>query len=209
MRTLFIGNSFTARNNLPGLIAALAAQRGITVEHKLISAGGASLRQHLNAGKALAELATGNYDTVVLQEQSTLPLKNPVRMHENIRDFHAAITEAGAETALYMTWSRKGQPQEPFTTAYATIAAELEATLVPAGLIWQHFQATRPAPALHDADNSHPALAGSYLTACVFLVSLLHEDPTELDLPVKGLPDETAAVLRRSAWTICEAIAGV
>jgi len=107
MRILFIGNSFTARNNLPGLLAGLAAERGITIEHRLISAGGASLRQHLNAGKALSEIATGNYDTVVLQEQSTLPAKNPTRMHENIRDFHTAISAAGAETALYMTWSRK------------------------------------------------------------------------------------------------------
>ncbi|GAA0926184.1 hypothetical protein GCM10009554_06200 [Kribbella koreensis] len=209
MRILFVGNSFTSRNNLPGLIAAMAAERGIAVGHKLISAGGASLRQHLNAGKARAELATGNYDTVVLQEQSTLPLKNPARMHENIRDFHTAITEVGAQTVLYMTWSRKNQPQAPFTAAYATIAAELGATLVPAGLIWEHFQAAHPTPSLHDADDSHPALAGSYLTACVFLITLLHEDPSQLDLPVKGLSEETAAVLRRAAWTISELIAGV
>lgn len=206
MRILFVGNSFTARNNLPGLIAGLAAARGITVEHRLISAGGASLRQHLNAGQALDEIASGNYDTVVLQEQSTLPAKNPARMHDNIRDFHTAIAEAGARTALYMTWSRKGAPQEPLTTAYASIAAELGATLVPAGLIWQHFQATHPAPSLHAPDNSHPALAGSYLTACVFLIALLHEDPTAVDLPVKGLDAETAALLRHSAWAICEAL---
>ncbi|MFI5712203.1 hypothetical protein [Kribbella sp. NPDC051620] len=209
MRILFIGNSFTSRNNLPALIAALAAARGLAIDHKLMSAGGASLRQHLNAGKALAELATGNYDTVVLQEQSTLPLKNPGRMHENIRDFHTAITEVGAQTALYMTWSRKNQPQAPFTTAYATIAAELGTILIPAGLVWEQFQAAHPTPSLHDTDNSHPALAGSYLTACVFLISLLQEDPTLLDLPVKGLPEETAAVLRSSAWAICEQIAGV
>ncbi|MDX6279840.1 MAG: hypothetical protein QOH03_911 [Kribbellaceae bacterium] len=208
MRILFIGNSFTARNNLPGLIAALAAERGITIDHKLISAGGASLRQHLNAGKALTELATGNYDTVVLQEQSTLPLKNPTRMHENIRDFHTAIAQAGAQTALYMTWSRKNQPQDPFTTAYATIAAELKAALVPAGLIWQHFLAAHATPSLHDADNSHPALAGSYLTACVFLIALLQEDPRGIDVPVKGLDDDIADLLRRSAWEICESLAG-
>ena len=208
MRILFIGNSFTARNNLPGLLAGLAAERGITIEHRLISAGGASLRQHLNAGKALNEIATGNYDTVVLQEQSTLPAKNPTRMHENVRDFHTAISQAGAETALYMTWSRKNAPQEPLTKAYATIASELDATLVPAGLIWQHFQTTHATPALHDSDNSHPALAGTYLTACVFLIALLHEDPSDLDIPVKGLDNDIADLLRRSAWEICESLAG-
>jgi hypothetical protein len=38
---------------------------------------------------------------------------------------------------------------------------------------------------------------------------LLQEGPTLLDLPVKGLPEQTAAVLRGSAWTISELIAGV
>jgi hypothetical protein len=208
MRILFIGNSFTARNNLPGLVASLAAERGITIDHRLITAGGASLRQHLNAEKALTELATGNYDTVVLQEQSTLPLKNPARMHENIRDFHTAISAAGAQTALYMTWSRKNQPQEPFTTAYATIAAELDATLVPAGLIWEQFQAAHSTPSLHDADNSHPSPAGSYLAACVFLITLLQENPRGIDVPVKGLDNDSADLLRRSAWEICESLAG-
>ena len=52
-RILFIGNSFTARNGLPDLIAQLAAAHGKSIEHHLISAGGASLRQHWNAGEAL------------------------------------------------------------------------------------------------------------------------------------------------------------
>ena len=50
LKVLFIGNSFTARNDLPGLVAQLAAARGKRLEHRLISASGASLRQHWNAG---------------------------------------------------------------------------------------------------------------------------------------------------------------
>ena len=38
---LFIGNSFTARNDVPGLIEKLAAARGKSMKHRLISAGGA------------------------------------------------------------------------------------------------------------------------------------------------------------------------
>jgi hypothetical protein len=41
VRLLFIGNSFTARNDLPGLLAQLAAAR-LVLKHHLISAGGAS-----------------------------------------------------------------------------------------------------------------------------------------------------------------------
>src|SRR5262245_28224986 len=97
LKVLFIGNSFTARNDLPGLIAQLAAVRGKGLRHRLISAGGASLRQHWNAGGALKAIMDGQYDYVVLQEQSTLPVKNAGRMHENVRLFDEAIRGAGAK----------------------------------------------------------------------------------------------------------------
>ena len=202
-----MGNSFTARNNLPGLLAGLAKARGIDIEHKLIQAGGASLRQHLNAGKALAAIATGAYDVVVLQEQSTLPIKSPERFRESARDFDAAIKEAGARTALYLTWARRNAPetQQALTSAYAGSAAELNATLVPVGVIWERFLKQYDEPALHDSDNSHPALAGSYLAACVFLMALLEQDPVGIDVPVKGLDADTAALLRQAAWDLTAA----
>jgi hypothetical protein len=209
VRILFVGNSFTARNNLPGLLTGLAGARGVELEHKLIQAGGASLRQHLNAGKALDAIASGGFDVVVLQEQSTLPIKNPARFREGARDFDAAIKEAGARTALYLTWARRNAPetQQALTSAYAGSAVELGATLVPVGPVWERFLSTHDQPVLHDKDNSHPALAGSYLAACVFLIALLEQDPVGIDVPVKGLDADTAALLRQSAWDICEALA--
>ncbi|TWD81773.1 hypothetical protein FB561_2895 [Kribbella amoyensis] len=206
MRILFVGNSFTSRNNLPGLLTKLAAQRGTTIEHRLISAGGASLRQHLNAGTALAAIADGEYDTVVLQEQSTLPVTNAARMQDSVRDFHTAIEAAGATTALYLTWARRNAPeaQQAITTAYASVGAEVGATVVPVGMVWERFLARYDHPLLHDADNSHPAPAGTYLAACVFLVSLLGEDPVGLDVVAKGVDADTAALLRQAAWDLCE-----
>ena len=82
---LFVGNSFTARNNLLAVLTGLAKQRGLRFEHRLIQAGGASLRQHLDAGTVAAALADGTYDTVVLQEQSTLPGINAKRMRSGRR----------------------------------------------------------------------------------------------------------------------------
>jgi hypothetical protein len=209
VRILFVGNSFTSRNNLPALIKGLAKARGIEIEHKLISAGGASLRQHLNAGKALDEIASGGFDTVVLQEQSTLPIKSPDRFRESARDFDEAITAADARTALYLTWARRNAPetQQALTKAYGGAAAELGASLIPVGPVWERFLATHDEPALHDTDNSHPALTGSYLAACVFLIALLQEDPVGIDGPVKGLAPDTAAFLRQSAWDICTELA--
>ena len=99
LRALFIGNSFTARNDLPALVAGLATAAGVTMEHRLISAGGASLRMHWNKGEALKAIREGGYDYAVLQEQSTLPIKNPVRCTRTAL-FDAAIRAAGSKTAL-------------------------------------------------------------------------------------------------------------
>jgi hypothetical protein len=205
MKVLFIGNSFTARNNLPGLIAQLAAARDKRIEHRLISAGGASLRRHWNAGEALKAIGQGHYEQVVLQEQSTLPIKNAGRMHENVRLFDEAIKAAGAGTVLYMTWARQHAPesQQAITDAYNSIGRELKAMVVPVGMVWQKFLHKHTQPVLHDRDRSHPTLAGSYLAACVFFITMFEENPVGVDCEVAGLNQEDAALLQKVAWQEC------
>src|SRR6478609_10741145 len=171
IKILFIGNSFTQRNDLPGLLAELAAARNLCIRHKLLSRGGASLRMHWNSGEAAKEIASGGYDYVVLQEQSTLPVKNVKRMAESVRLFDEMIKQAGSETVLYMTWARQHSPelQQAITDAYTVIGKEIGAIVVPVGLAWQKFLAKHDRPHLYDRDQSHPPPAGSYLAACVFL----------------------------------------
>src|SRR5690242_9550973 len=100
MRVLFIGNSFTARNDLPGMVGGLAAAARLEMEHRLISAGGASLKRHWNAGAAVEAIRSESFERVVLQEQSTLPIKGAARMHESVRLFDAEIRKANARTVL-------------------------------------------------------------------------------------------------------------
>jgi len=136
-RILFIGNSYTTRNNLPRLVAGLAADAEASreVQVETIFAGGASLRRHWNAGVAQRTLAARRFDVVVLQEQSTLPVKNRARYHDNVRLFAAEVAGHGARVALYLTWSRQQAPhtQELITNAVEEIAAEIGAAVVPAG----------------------------------------------------------------------------
>jgi hypothetical protein len=199
---LFIGNSFTQRNDLPGLLAAMAAERGVRIEHKLVIAGGASLRTHWNAGRAGQAIAAGRYDFVVLQEQSTLPVKNTQRMAENVRLFDEIIKQAGFQTVLYMTWSRQNAPesQQAITDAYNSIGKEVGALVVPVGTAWQRFAAKHDRPLLYDRDQSHPSLAGSYFAACVFLATLLKINPVGLEAGGKGLDESERKLLQGAAW---------
>ena len=202
VKILFIGNSFTQRNNLPALLAAIAAERSLRINSELISVGGASLRTHWNAGKAGRAIAIGGYDYVVLQEQSTLPVKNAQRMAENARLFDDAIRRAKSETVLYMTWAREHAPetQQAIADAYNSIGKELGAIVVPVGLAWQNFLSNHKKPALYDRDQSHPTLAGSYLAACTFLGALLKENPTGIESGPDILDEQERLALQRAAW---------
>ena len=134
-----------------------------------------------------------------------MPVKNAKRMHENVRLFDEAIKAAGSTTVLYMTWARLNAPesQQAITDAYAGVGRELDATVVPVGLAWQRFLRRHERPVLHDKDQSHPTLAGSYLAGCVFFAVLFQESPVGVDAGVAGLSGEDLAGLQEAAWREC------
>lgn len=74
LRVLFVGNSFTHQNDLPGLTARLAASTRPprALETQLVEEGGATLKRHWEAGRALEAIRKGKWDYVVLQGQGSL-----------------------------------------------------------------------------------------------------------------------------------------
>lgn len=196
LHCLFIGNSFTARNGLPELIADLAAeaQPPRRFSTHMIVAGGASLRRHWNAGVAAQSIADRRWDFVVLQEQSTLPVKSPMRYHESVRLFAADIATHGARIVLYMTWSRQhARTQDRIAAAVETIAAEVGALVVPVGRAWHIALDALPDVKLYAPDGSHPSLAGSYLAACTFVTALFDRSPITLEVSGRLGIDATVA----------------
>ena len=114
------------------------------------------MRRHWNAGAA-SPITGEEWDYVVFQEQSTLPIKNSNRFHENVREFVPAMKQRGAEMVLFLTWARKMEPenQRLLTDSYNKIGTELGATIVPVGIAWQKLLAKHDKPVLHAEDGSH------------------------------------------------------
>lgn len=206
MRLLFIGNSFTHRNDLPGMLTALAvaADPPQEVITERVVVNGASLRLHWNAGTALELIRQGGWDAVVLQEQSTLPIKNRKRYHENVRLFHEAIQAAGSRTLLYHTWARRAVPetQDDLDAAVTEIATELKAGIVPVGVAWRQILNAETGPDLYDKDGSHPSPTGTYLAACVFYATLFGRNPEGLPAPTAMRLTPTDALhMQQVAWS--------
>jgi hypothetical protein len=200
-RILFVGNSYTYFNNLPTVLEQFANQvQPGSLETKMVVAGGATLKSLWEAGEALKAIQKGGWTYVVLQEQSTLgrggsengipKINDPAMFFEYARRFDAEIHKAGAQTVFYLTWARRDSPQNQanLTAAYASIAKELGAVLVPVGPAWEKSMGEKPGVVLHQVDSSHPTPAGTYLAASVFYAVLFKRDPAGLPARVTGKP---------------------
>lgn len=176
MRILFLGNSFTFFNDLPGMVAAkLQAEVGRSLR------GGASLIQHLDPSDELCALThrlltEESWDYVVLQDHSRGPIEHAEDFRRALDALCPMIRAAGAKPVLYETWAyEEGSTilantgmtcqamQQRLTDAYRAAAQAHDAILAPVG---QAFAEARHAIALYDAqDHFHPSAAGSKLAA--------------------------------------------
>ena len=210
---LFVGNSFVTRNEVPALVSALAATAGVAVRTATIAAGGASLRRHYNSGAISAALARDRWDQVVLQEQSTLPIKNRARFHDNVRAVRDEIAAASAASGhpsppaivLYNTWARRSArpTQVDLDTAVAAIATEIDARVAPVGRAWEVVLASHPEVELYDRDGSHPTAAGSFLAACALALTMFADRRSQILAPsVPKVDPGTAAVLLDAARSV-------
>src|SRR5258708_25912692 len=108
-----------------------------------------------------------------------------------------------------MTGARGNAPesQQAITDAYNGIGREIGAMVVPVGIAWRNFLGEHDQPVLHDKDESHPSLAGSYLAACVFFAVLFRETPVGIDSKIEGLSEKEQGLLQRTAWQVYKASA--
>lgn len=201
LRVLFIGNSYTYFNDLPALVEQLARSAASPrfVAAGMVASGGQTLEGHWKKGRAARVIRDGQWDFVVLQEQSQRPLRNRELMYRYARLFDAEIKKAGAKTVFFLTWARKNEPelQKDLSAAYYSIAKELGAGVAPVGVAWEMAMQKNHKLRLHWADRSHPNREGSYLAACVLWAVLQESSP--VGLPTLGLGSSEARYLQEIA----------
>ena len=211
VRVLFIGNSYTSVNDLPGTFAALVRSGGGAVETTMIAPGGALLADHAGSPDVAAAIAGTAWTAVVLQEQSQVPAVPEARdrqMATAVASLAAQVRRAGSRLYLLETWAhRDGWPERGLDRAamqaaidqgYRDVAARNAAFVVPAGEAWDRAVREAPGIALWQADGSHPTAAGTYLAACVLYASLTGWSPEGL-AETGGLPADQASTLQRIA----------
>ena len=221
-RVLFLGNSYTGVNDLPQMVADVALSNGDTLIFDSNDHGGYTLEAHSTNEISLNKIKTGNWDFVVLQEQSqrpSLPIEyvmEHVFPHARILDSIINQFNPCCETVFYMTWGRKNgdasncEVWPPVCTyegmdsllnlRYRMMADSNDGILSPVGAVWHYIREHYPEIELYSADESHPSVAGSYAAACSFYSSLFRKDPLLITFNPSLAPAQAAQI--RSAARI-------
>ena len=101
---LFVGNSLTDANDLPGTLVGLAASVGDTIRTASVTAANYGLIDHLNDGRVQGVIGQGGWEYVILQQgPSTVPV-NRDSLVIWTRMFDPLVRSAGARTGLFMVW---------------------------------------------------------------------------------------------------------
>jgi hypothetical protein len=219
-KVLFIGNSYTAVNDLPALLSNVAQSAGDSIIYESNCIGGYTLQLHSTNATTLQKIAQGDFDFVVLQEQSQLPsfptsqVQSSVYPYAKTLDSLINLANSCTETVFYMTWGRKNGdasncPNWPPVCTYAgmdsllrlryeDMASTNNAVVSPVGAVWRYIRNNHPGIELYSADESHPSLAGSYAAACTFYSILFRKDPTAITF-ASTLDSTDASTIRNAA----------
>ena len=176
VRALFIGNSLTAANDLPGMIEAIAAAAGLSnhVRCRVVAKPNFGLEEHWADGEALRVLRGGSWTHVILQQgPSSLP-ESRVMLRSFTKRFADAARAAGARTVLFGVWPSRDRLafQKDVTESYRLAAQDVGGDVVPVGEAWRLAWERDPTLPLYGPDQFHPSAAGSYVAALMLFERL-------------------------------------
>jgi hypothetical protein len=222
-RVLFIGNSYTAANSLPTMVAAVASSANQNLACSQQTLGGATLYQHSQSNATYTKLASQSWDYVVLQAQSQEPsfpysqfswqtLPYAIQLVDSIRSIAPC-----AQPVFFRTWGRENGDQAncavfpPLCTYegmdsilhrhYSLMADTTDAYLSPVGSVWKYIRDTDSTINLYTSDGSHPSLAGTYAAACTFFTMITRMDPNSIT-DDQNLAPAVAAAIRQAAKNV-------
>jgi hypothetical protein len=179
-RILFVGNSLSAANDLPGMVVALAESASVSPlpQADLEWQPNFALIDHLTARLPQPILASGKYDFVILQQGPTSVEINRDSLRLWTKMFDPLIRSSGGLPALLSVWpaSDRTVDFDRSTESYQLAARDVAGTMIPGGEVWRAAWRRDASLPLYGPDGFHPSALGSYAVA-LSIVSTLYDRP--------------------------------
>ena len=185
LKILFLGNSLTATNDLPGILRELLqaeASGPVTVDSR--TGTNLALEDHWTRRDVRKTLAQGEWDVVIVQQGPSATEGRPSLLEYSQR-FARVVEKAGGELALYMVWPSRARFEDfdGVVESHKMAAEQAGARLFPVGAAWRTAWSASPALELYGPDGFHPSPEAGYLAALVMYQQITGRSPI-------GLPTE-------------------
>lgn len=230
-KVLFIGNSFTAVENVPDLVKGMALAAGMEMEIIAHTPGGISVgdvsqgaQAHMNNPYVYELIRDHKADYIVLQDNQgrfvdsngfpPTNLSQVVAGHLKIRDsmrYHNNCSRMilFAGWALKNGWQDIGNGEQCIKNIYKNYLAlneDADEIIAPIGIAWLRSMTQLPGVDLWSLDEAHQSYAGAYLTAATIFTSIYRINTEQVDFPAQ-LDSTTARVLRQISYeTVTDSI---
>lgn len=216
-RVFFVGNSYTYTNNMPELVKLIAASAGDQLAYESYTPGGSRLKQHAENPAVTSVISQGNWDYVVLQEQSQIPSFPDSFIQNEMFPYAKQLADLTKNTnpcgnpIFFMTWGYKNGDatncangntavcayegmDDLISARYTEMAGHNESLVSPVGKVWRAIRQLHPQMELYSSDGSHPSYLGSMAAAYTFYTLIFKKDPELVSYNGNLTPAESQAI---------------
>ncbi|MCB0687167.1 MAG: SGNH/GDSL hydrolase family protein [Saprospiraceae bacterium] len=199
LKILFLGNSHTFYNDLPGIVKQIATNLDYpdSIFIRTVAPGGYSLQDHLLLQETQKDIEGENWDVVVLQENAVIAATDKseaeVLMIQPALKLGKLIKENNGETQViwYLPQAyRNGiipcesdpgicsfnSMLDRIRQNYLTAQSVVESKIAPAGVIWKVLFSKDQSIELHAPDDIHPNKLGSWVSAATIYATLFNQE---------------------------------
>jgi hypothetical protein len=207
---LFIGNSHSYTNDVPGILQALADSAGEDVAVLTVAGASLALIDHWTLGTAEQVIRSRPWDYVVMQQGWTPAGVCQDTLRLAAKNFEPAIRAAGATPVLFQVWPSTNQLAQYQGTieSYRLAASDVNGILFPVAEAWRALAAREPTVNLF-LDGLHANETGAYLSALVMYARLFDRTPVGLPSTLRTRSGITITIPAALAATLQEIAAEV
>lgn len=209
---LFIGNSYTHMNNMPGIFEKIAIKAGKQVHVEKNTQSGASFRVHAGREDMYVAIKSRKWDYVILQGYSREFTHRPEYLDTATMPFLTQITDSiyknnpCTNVMFYMTWGYEtGFIEDPdvdtfdkmadsIARGYQYVAEIFNVPIVPVGKVWKLVKG-KSAIDLYAPDRAHPSINGSFLIASTFFEAIFNQSSEKIF--TSTVKSENAAIIKK------------
>lgn len=198
---LFIGNGYSAINDLPGVVQALLDSAGPRPNHTEGEVMlGLSLEDHWRLGTGQQWIDKGGWDYVIMQQGPSIA-EGHASLLKYTALFAPEIRSVGAKPAVWEVWPIPDSTEtfDAIWASYKEAADSIDGLMVPAADTWQEAWSLDPSLEFYQDDHASPTPLGTWAVGLTIAAGLTRKDPDLFPDTIGTESGLTIAVDPRSA----------